>query len=86
MKPTIETQKVLADIGYHLKVKRESLGLSQEELADRSGLHRTYITDIERGHRNITIQSILRLASALQLSLGELFSGIDTHSITNNSH
>lgn len=44
---------------------RKSAGLSQEALADRAGLHRTYISSIERGERNITLASIFALAKAL---------------------
>lgn len=46
---------------------RISLGLSQEELAFSCGLHRTYISDIERGTRNISIDNIEKIALALQV-------------------
>jgi CheY-like chemotaxis protein len=58
-----------------VKERRLELGITQEELAWRAGLHRTYITDIERGARNLSLQSIERLAGALQASIAELFSG-----------
>jgi transcriptional regulator with XRE-family HTH domain len=61
-------------IGRAIKTRREELGLSQEKLAERSKLHRTYISDVERGTRNITIVSLSRLLSALNLSLEEFFS------------
>lgn len=60
------------------------MGISQEELADRAGLHRTYISDIERGARNLSLESIDKLASALQITIAALFTntgaalGIDT--------
>lgn len=60
---------LLSSFGFVVKERRHELGLSQEELAARSGLHRTYITDIERGARNITLKSAARLAGALGLSL-----------------
>jgi CheY-like chemotaxis protein/DNA-binding XRE family transcriptional regulator len=50
------------------------LGITQEELAWRASLHRTYIADIERGARNVTLQSIASLAKALQLTIGDLLS------------
>ena len=45
---------------------REQLGLSQDELAHKAGLHRTYIGAIERNERNITLRTLARLAAALQ--------------------
>jgi CheY-like chemotaxis protein len=50
------------------------LGISQEELGGRAGLHRTYICDIERGARNVSLESIEKLATALQISVAKLFS------------
>jgi transcriptional regulator with XRE-family HTH domain len=76
MKYSKEIEHLLSHIGSELKRKREQLGLSQEELAERSGLHRTYITDIEQGKRNITLKSLFQLTKALQIPLGELFSSI----------
>lgn len=49
------------------------LGITQEELAWRAGLHRTYVTDIERAARNLSLQSIERLAEALNATIAELF-------------
>jgi CheY-like chemotaxis protein len=49
------------------------LGISQEELASRAGLHRTYISDLERGARNPSVESVERLARALQISVARLF-------------
>jgi CheY-like chemotaxis protein len=50
------------------------LGISQEELGGRAGLHRTYICDIERGARNVSLESIEKLARALEISVARLFS------------
>ena len=60
-------------LGMAIKAQRASLGISQEELAHRAGLHRTYISDLERGARNPSIESIENLASALQISVARLF-------------
>ncbi len=53
---------------------RNRRGLSQEELAERANLHRTYISDVERGARNLSLESISKLAIALEISLPILFS------------
>lgn len=60
-------------LGNAIKSKRAALGLSQEELAARAGLHRTYVSDLERGARNPSLESVQKLADALQLSLPTLF-------------
>jgi CheY-like chemotaxis protein len=59
--------------GVAVKKQRAALGISQEELADRAGLHRTYISDVERGTRNPSLQSIAKLAKALELTMATLF-------------
>lgn len=59
--------------GQVVRARRKELGLSQEGLAFRSGLHRTYIADIERGTRNISLRSIETLIEALELSFVEFF-------------
>lgn len=49
-----------------LNKRREALGISQEELSKRSGLHRTYISDVERGARNVSLKNMGRLSVALE--------------------
>jgi len=60
-------------LGMAIKTERCVLGFSQEELAERAGLHRTYVSDVERGARNPSIASIEKLAQALKLSVAALF-------------
>jgi two-component system response regulator len=69
---------VKKEFGSVIKSRRIRLGLSQEALAERADLHRTYVTDIERGTRNLTLESISKLAYALGISLSELFRSIGT--------
>src|SRR5688572_28678219 len=57
---------------------RNHRGLTQEELAERADLHRTYISDVERGARNLSLESIDKLARALGISLPILFSPEET--------
>jgi CheY-like chemotaxis protein/DNA-binding XRE family transcriptional regulator len=59
--------------GSAVRKWRSRLGVSQEELAGRAGLHRTYICDIERGARNVSLESIEKLARALEISTATLF-------------
>lgn len=59
--------------GFAVKSRREELGLTQEDLADKAGIHRTYLSDIERGTRNVSIINIERLANGLSLHISELF-------------
>ena len=54
---------------------RTSMCISQEELAEKCGLHRTYISDIERGRRNISIDNIERIAIGLQVLPEKLLEG-----------
>jgi CheY-like chemotaxis protein/predicted XRE-type DNA-binding protein len=60
-------------LGAAIKTERTSLRISQEELAHRAGLHRTYVSDLERGTRNPSVDSIGKLARALQVSVSRLF-------------
>lgn len=60
------------NIGRAIREIRNSLGLSQEQLAELSGLHRTYISGIERGNRNITLVSLSKIANAFQIPLSQL--------------
>jgi transcriptional regulator with XRE-family HTH domain len=62
-----------ACLGAAIKSERSARRISQEELAYRAGLHRTYISDVERGTRNLSIETIGRLARALDISVPMLF-------------
>jgi transcriptional regulator with XRE-family HTH domain len=59
--------------GERLKALRKGKGLSQEELGFKSSLHRTYISEVERGRRNISIVNIARIAKALGMNIKEFF-------------
>ena len=75
------TKKRKADIrdrfGFAVKLRREELELTQEDLAHKAGIHRTYLSDIERGSRNVSLINIERLAAALSVSLAELFRRVE---------
>jgi transcriptional regulator with XRE-family HTH domain len=65
--------ELLREFGQAVRVHRERLGVSQEELAFRAGIDRTYVSGIERGRRNPSLRSIDRLARALEIDLATLF-------------
>jgi CheY-like chemotaxis protein len=67
------------EFGTSVRVWRNRLGISQEELAERAELHRTYVSDVERGTRNLSLESIERLARALEVSVSALFSNPELH-------
>lgn len=65
--------QLLVHFGEVIRDLRKDKELSQEELADKAGLHRTYIGMIERGEKNITLENISKISKALQVSISELF-------------
>ncbi len=66
----------LQQFGDRVRTLRKVRGLSQEQLAELTGLHRTYIGGIERGERNVSLINIVRLAKALDVSPSDLLQGI----------
>lgn len=64
---------VLIEFGEKIRQLRKDKKLSQEELADRAKLHRTYIGMIERAEKNITLTNIQKLATALDVDINQLF-------------
>jgi len=66
-------REVLIKFGQKVREERDRLGLSQEELASRAGVHRTYIGMIERAEKNITLQNIEKIAKALDLKIADFF-------------
>jgi transcriptional regulator with XRE-family HTH domain len=69
-----DAKDVMIIFGRKLKEIRIKKNISQEELAFRSGLHRTYISSIERGQRNISIVNIKKIADALDVDVSDLLS------------
>ncbi|MDE7211569.1 MAG: helix-turn-helix domain-containing protein [Lachnospiraceae bacterium] len=64
---------LLRVFGSNVRHYREGLGLSQEKLAETCGLHRTYISDLERFQRNISINNVQKIADALNIPAYILF-------------
>jgi transcriptional regulator with XRE-family HTH domain len=64
-------------LGHAIRERRQALGMSQEQLSAEAGLHRTYISDVERGARNVSIHTLRKLAFALQVSASSLLAGAE---------
>lgn len=60
-------------VGNRIKELRNNLGISQEELGFRSGVHRTYIASLEVGKRNISISTLEKIVTALEVTFSEFF-------------
>ena len=69
--------KVLTSFGLSVLRQREARAMTQEEVAEKAGLDRTYVSGIERGLRNPGIKNVARLAKALGLTTARLCEGVD---------
>lgn len=66
-------KEILIKFGEKIKKERLKNNLTQEELAEKAGVHRTYVGMIERGEKNITLTNIHKIAQALDIKLNSLF-------------
>lgn len=73
----VNANPTLEQFGLRVRQLRKQAGLSQEKLAELADLHRTYVSGIERGDRNVSLINIVRLAKALHVTSGELLKGIE---------
>lgn len=67
---------VLVQLGSRIREKRKALGWTQEELADRAQIDRSYIGGVERGERNVTFTVLCHICGALGCDVGEIGAGI----------
>lgn len=65
-------KQYLIFIGKKIRTEREKMGLSQEKLGEKAGVHRTYVGMVERGEKNITIFNLRRFAQALGIKVRDL--------------
>jgi len=70
-------EKILSNFGNAVRQIRKNKGISQEVLADMCELHRTYLSDVELGKRNISLENIEKIACALDMTVSELFQEVD---------
>lgn len=75
----VRTKAFASAFGTAVREARHALGLSQEELAARCRLHRTYLADVERGERNPSLLSIVRIASGLGVPASALMAAMEDH-------
>ena len=68
---------IVVRFGKAIRTIRHQAGISQEELAERCGLHRTYVSDVELGKRNVSLENIERFSRSLNVSLTDLFAEVD---------
>lgn len=69
-------KEILIKFGERIKEERLKQKLSQEQLASKAGVHRTYIGMIERAEKNITLETIEKIAKALNSSIFDIFKGV----------
>lgn len=65
--------KICIEFGHRIKLLRKKYNISQELLAEKAGVHRTYIGMVERAEKNITLENIYKLSKAFAIPLSELF-------------
>lgn len=75
--PAKDEGNTLKRFGINVRARRAAMDFSQEGLAEKADLDRTYIGGIERGERNVTLLSARRVAKALKTTVSELCEGID---------
>lgn len=71
------SEEILNRFGYAVRRIRQDRHISQERLADRCGLHRTYISDVELGKRNVSLENIEKMAHAFDMTMAELFTEVE---------
>ena len=72
-------EEIRVAYGKAVRAIRQDKKISQEELGDLCGLHRTYISDIELGKRNVSLENIDKIAHALQVKKSELFIEVEQY-------
>jgi transcriptional regulator with XRE-family HTH domain len=72
----MKKREILVKFGKKVREERKKLGYSQEVLADKAGVHRTYIGMIERGEKNITLANIQKVSKALKIKISKLVEGL----------
>ncbi len=70
-------EEIQISFGRAIRKFRSEKNISQESFADMCGLHRTYISDIERGQRNVSLENIDKMAHALEIHISDIFKEVE---------
>ncbi|SHN80810.1 DNA-binding transcriptional regulator, XRE-family HTH domain [Paenibacillus sp. ov031] len=73
----MEDRKILKLVGARIKVLRKDKGLSQEALGEKGGFHFTYIGQVERGEKNVSLINLGKIAEALDVNVSQLFAYVN---------
>ena len=73
------SEEILCRFGLAIRKLRQERRISQESLADMCGLHRTYISDVELGKRNVSLENIEKMAFAFDMRISELFNEVEKY-------
>lgn len=68
---------ILIQYGSTIRRLRQAQNISQERFADLCGLHRTYISDVELGKRNVSLENVEKMSKALKINISELFMEVE---------
>ncbi|MGE6575787.1 helix-turn-helix domain-containing protein [Paenibacillus xylanexedens] len=73
----MEDREILNLVGSRIKALRKEKGLSQEALGEKGGFHFTYIGQVERGEKNVSLVNLAKIAEALEVNISQLFAYVD---------
>ncbi len=78
---TTPQSRATSTVGERVREHRRRLGISQETLAELSGLHWTFVGQVERGQRNLSLHNLVKLASGLDINPAELVTGLNAEDL-----
>jgi transcriptional regulator with XRE-family HTH domain len=73
----VEDREILKLVGARIKVLRKEKGFSQEALGEKGGFHFTYIGQVERGEKNVSLVNLAKIAESLEVNISQLFAYVN---------
>lgn len=73
----MKKQTIATQVGHAIRVRRRELDLSQEAFADQIGMHRAYYSSIERGEKNVTLETLHRVCAGLGVTMADVLADVD---------